>query len=227
MERNELIKKYNINIEKLGEEQTKLAEQLELKDKIDFSLADRFGAIETIFIKNKILCCIIVCDKNYEILDRAYVLNKVTFPYIAGFRAYRELSAMIEAYVKLNEKPDIIFIQGQGIIHPRLGLASHFSLNTGVPSIGISNFIINCKIKGEDIFSNGKKAGKVLISKPQSKPMYISPGNQISINTAYEICKNFINLPHKLPEPIYLAGKYSREVKKELGISKKQCITTS
>jgi deoxyribonuclease V len=218
MEREELIKKYNLDIKKLEDEQIKLAEQLEIKDKIDFSLADRFGAIETIFVKNKILCCIIVCDKNYEILDRAYVFDKVTFPYIAGFRDYRELSAMIGAYVKLNEKPDVVFIQGEGIIHPRLGLASHFSLSAGVPSIGVSNSIINCKIKEEDIFSNGKKTGKVLISKPQSKPMYVSPGNQISIDTAYELCKKFINLPHKLPEPMHLAGKYSREVRKELGI---------
>src|SRR4030042_6779492 len=220
MERNELIKKYNINIEKLGEEKTKLAEQLELKDKINFSLADRFGAIETIFIKNKILCCIIVCDKNYEISDRAYVFDKVTFPYIAGFRDYREMPAMIKAYFKLTEKPDIVFIQGQGVIHPRLGLASHFSLNAGVPSIGVSNSIINCEIKEGNIFSHNKKTGKVLISKPQSKPMYISPGNEISLDTAYELCKKFINPPHKLPEPMHLAGKYSREVKKELGISK-------
>jgi len=218
MEKEELIKKYNLDIKKLEDEQIKLAEQLEIKDKIDFSLADRFGAIETIFIKNKILCCIIVCDKNYEILDRAYVFDKVTFPYIAGFRDYRELSAMIGAYAKLNERPDVVFIQGEGIIHPRLGLASHFSLSAGVASIGVSNSIIDCKIKEEDIFSNEKKTGKVLISKPQSKPMYISPGNQISINTAYELCKKFINLPHKLPEPMHLAGKYSREVKKELGI---------
>lgn len=218
MEREELIKKYNLDIKNLEDEQIRLAEQLELKDKIDFSLADRFGAVHTIFIKNKILCCIIVCDKNYEILDRAYVFDKITFPYIAGFRDYRELSAMIGAYVKLNEKPDVVFIQGEGIIHPRLGLASRFSLSVQVPSIGVSNSIIDCKIKEGDILSNGKKVGKVLISKPQSKPMYISPGNQISLDTAYELSKKFINLPHKLPEPIYLAGKYSREVRKELGV---------
>lgn len=218
MERDELIKKYNLDIKKLEDEQISLAGQLEIKDKIDFSLADRFGAIETIFIKNKILCCIIVCDKNYEILDRAYVFDKVSFPYIPGFRDYRELSAMIGAYIKLNEKPDVVFIQGEGIIHPRLGLASHFSLSAGVPSIGVSNSVIDCKIKDDYLISDGKKVGKVLISKPQSKPMYISPGNQISIVTAYELCKRFINLPHKLPEPLHLAGKYSREVKKELGI---------
>jgi len=216
MEREELIKKYGIDIEKLEDEQIKLAKQLDIKDKIDFSLADRFGAIDIVFVKNKILCCIIVCDKNYEILDRAYVFDKVSFPYLAGFRAYRELPAMMDAYDKLNEKPDVVFIQGQGIIHPRLGLASHFSISADIPSIGVSNSLISCDVENEDILCNSKKTGKVFISKPQSKPMYVSPGDQISIETSLELCKKFINLPHKLPEPMHLAGKYSREVKKEL-----------
>ena len=30
------------------------------------------------------------------------------------------------------------------------------------------------------------------------------------------LCKQMINLPHKRPEPLHLAGKYSREVRKEL-----------
>ena len=216
MEREELIKKYDIDIKKLEDEQIKLAKQLEIKDKIDFSLADKFGAIDIVFLKNKILCCIIVCDKDYEIIDRAYVYDKVRFPYLAGFRAYRELPAMIEAYEKLSERPDVVFIQGQGIIHPRLGLASHFSLSADVPVIGVSNSFIDCKVKDEDILCEDKKTGKIFISKPQSKPMYVSPGNQISIETSLKLCKRFINLPHKLPEPMHLAGKYSREVKKEL-----------
>ena len=216
MERDELIEKYGIDIKKLEDEQIKLAKQLEIKDKIDFSLADSFGAIDIVFVKNKILCCIIVCDKDYEIIDRAYVYDKVRFPYIAGFRAYRELPAMMEAYDKLKERPDVVFIQGQGIIHPRLGLASHFSISADVPVIGVSNSLIGCEVKAEDILCDGKKKGKVFVSKPQSKSMYVSPGNEISIDTSLEMCKNFINLPHKLPEPMHLAGKYSREVKKEL-----------
>jgi len=216
MDKQELIKKYDIDIKKLEDEQIKLAKQLEIKDKIDFYLADSFGAIDIVFVKNKILCCIIVCDKNYEIIDRAYVFDKVRFPYIAGFRAYRELPAMVEAYSKLNEKPDVVFVQGQGIIHLRLGLASHFSLSVDVPVIGVANSLIDCEIKNEDILCNGKKKGKVFISKPESRPMYVSPGDGISIESSLKLCKDFINLPHKLPEPMHLAGKYSREVKKEL-----------
>jgi len=216
VDKEELIKRYNIDITKLEQEQLKLARQLELKDKIDFSLADNFGAVDVTFIKNKILCCIIVCNRNYEVIDKAYTFEKTKFPYIHGFRAYRELPAMISAFNQLNEKPDIVFIPAQGITHSKLGLASHFSLATGIPAIGVSNSAVGCEIKGADIFKEDKKVGKVLISKLKSNPLYISPGNQISIETAYNLAEKSINPPHKNPEPLHLASKYSREVKKEL-----------
>ena len=250
--KQELSKKYGIDFDKLEREQIKLAKGLEIKDKIDFNLAEKFGAVESIFIKNKILSCIIVCDKNYEVVDRAYVFDKVRFPYFPGFRAYRELPAMVEAFEKLNEKPDVVFVSGQGLIHPRLGLASHFSLSTGIPTIGVSNSLLDCKIDGDvedgaDILKedkenfektknsksskkdleeisfgkanyskSSKKIGKVLITKPGSNPMFISPGDKIIVKSAYEISKNLINLPHKRPEPMHLVSKYAKEVRKEL-----------
>jgi deoxyribonuclease V len=225
MNREELIEKYGIDLEKLEKEQLELAKNLEIKDKIDFSLADSFGAVDISFIKNQILVSIIVCKplleneygkKECEVIDRAYFLDKVRFPYLAGFRAYRELPAMIKAFDKLNEKPDVIFVPAQGITHPRLGLASHFSLSIGIPVIGIANSIIDFKTKGEDILINNKIVGKVFTSKEQSRPMYVSPGNQISVESSLKLCKDFVNLPHKLPEPLHLVGKYGREVRKEL-----------
>jgi deoxyribonuclease V len=221
MEAEELIKKYNIDLPKLEKEQIKLAKQLEIKDKIDFSLADKFGSFFITFIGNRILACIIVCTKDYEIVDRAYAYEKVTFPYLAGFRAYRELPAMMIAFSKLNDRPDVVFIPGYGIAHQRLGLASHFSLTAGIPSIGVSNSIVDCKAKGKeedggDIEKDGKKVGKIFQMKAESRPLYISPGNLISAETSYKLCKQFVNLPHKFPEPMHLARKYGREVEKEL-----------
>jgi deoxyribonuclease V len=212
----ELAKKYNIDFDKLEKEQLKLAKELEIKNKIDFSLSDKFGAFDNIFINNKLLSCIIVCNKDFEIIDRAYSFEKVRFPYVPGFRSYRELPAMITAFNNLHEKPDVVFIPGQGIMHSRLGLASHFSLSAGVPSIGVSGSFIGCNVIGEDIIKDGKKVGKILKSKSESNPMYISPGNLISIESSYELSGKMINLPHKKPEPMHLAGKYAREVRKEL-----------
>lgn len=213
----ELAKRYNINLDELKSEQLKLAKEIELKDKINFSLADRFGAVENIFVNNKLLSCFILCNKEYEIIDRAYAFEKVKFPYIPGFRSYRELVPIMIAFEKLKEKPDVIFVSGNGVTHPRLGLASHFSLSVGgIPTIGVANSVMECEIDGENILKKGKKVGKILLTKAGSNPMYISPGNNITLESAYELCKKMIKLPHKKPEPLHLARKYAKEVQREI-----------
>lgn len=215
----DLVKKFNIDLKSLEKEQIKLSKEIVAKDKIDFSLADRFGAVENIFLNGKLLSCFIVCNKEYEVIDMAYSFEKVKFPYIAGFRSYRELIPMINAFEKLKERPDVVFVSGNGITHPRLGLASHFSLSVGeIPTIGVSNSLLECDIKGENILRNGKVIGKVLVTKPGSKPMYVSTGNNISLESAFELCRKMINLPHKKPEPLHLARKYAKEVQKEMKV---------
>ena len=70
--KEELSKRYGIDFDRLENEQIKLAKDLTIKDKIDFSLIDRFGAVENIFIKNKILSCFIVVDKDFEIIEYVF-----------------------------------------------------------------------------------------------------------------------------------------------------------
>ena len=212
----DLAKKYHLDLENLKKEQIMLAKGLEIKDKIDFNLADTFGAIDNTFFGNNLLSCIVVCNKDMEVIDQAYVFERVKFPYIPGFRNYRELPAIMDTYEKLNEKPDIIFVPANGITNSRLGLASHLGLALGVPTIGISNSIIDCDIKSDTIYKSGKKVGRVLLSREGSNPLYISPGNLISVDTAYDVCKLLVRLPHKRPEPLHLVAKYTKEVRKEL-----------
>jgi len=216
MKPEELAKKYNLDLKKLEKEQENLAKQLEIKDSIDFSVADRIGAIDNAFFQNKIISACVLLNPEMEILEQEYLSDKLRFPYISGFRAYRELPSMIEAFNKLEEKPDVVFVSGHGITHARLGLASHFSLSTQVPTIGIANSLLIGEVKNNFIMLKGKKVGKILVEKPGAKPLYVSPGNLISVETAYELAKKFIRLPHKLPEPLHIAHKYSRDIRKEL-----------
>ncbi len=219
LRKKEISKKYGINFEELEREQINLAKELKIKDKIDISLAEFFGAVDSLFIKNKILTCFIVCNKDFEIVDQSYIFEKTKFPYIPGFRNYRELPSIIGAFEKLNEKPDLVFVGAHGIMHPKLGLASHFGLVTGVPSIGVSSSLIDCKARNEDgaeIKREEEKLGRVLIVKNGSNPLFISPGNNLSIETAYKISKKLTILPHKKPEPMHLASKYLKSVKKEV-----------
>ncbi len=212
----EIAKKFDINVEKLKREQEKLSKMLEIKDSIDFSTIDKIAAIDNAFFKNQIISGCVLVSPDMEIIEQEYALEKSTFPYISGFRAYRELPCMVKAFNKLQNSPDVVLIPGHGIAHIRLGLASHFSLSTKVPTIGIGKSLLQGEVKGQEIIFNNKKVGKVLTTKKGSRPLYISPGNLISINTSHKICKNLIKPPHKLPEPLHIAHKYSKEIRKEM-----------
>ncbi len=213
---DKLAEKYNIDLEKLEKEQQKLAKKLEIKDSIDFDLAENIAGIDNIFIKNKIISGVISFS-NKEISEQEYFSDKIRFPYIPGLRGFRELPCMVKAFNKLDARPDLIFIKGHGIAHPRnLGLASHFSLSVGIPVIGVADSLIIGEVKGEDIYLNKKKVGRVINPKKGAKPIYVSPGNLISVKTAEKLVKRYISEPHKLPEPLRLAKKYVKKVGGEL-----------
>lgn len=214
----EVIKKYGIDISVLESEQKKLAEDLIIEDKIDFSSVHHVGAVDIAFFMNRIISGAVVCDLNLEILEKDYFNDKIRFPYIPGFRAYREVPSMVSAFKKMGEIPDLVFVRGDGIIHPRLGLASHFSLLTGVPTIGINDKLNYGEVRGEDIIVDGEIKGKVLISKKGSKPIYVSPGNLVSVKTALEMSRKFLRFPHKLPEPLHLAQRYSKKIRDEIRV---------
>lgn len=217
MDEQELIKKYGLDIEAIKKDQLKLSKSIVVKDSMDSAIISKFGAIENILVGSSIISAIIVCDKDFNILEQQYFLDKLRFPYLMEFRSYRELPAMLEAFNKLNEKPDVVLIKGHGITHPRLGLASHFSLTTGMPTIGIvENLFDSNKVKGEDILKDDKKVGMVLQTKEKANPLYISPGNNISIKSAYSLVRSTVIPPHKMPQPLHLAHKYAKQVKEEL-----------
>lgn len=217
----ELIKKYNIDIDVLKTEQKKLSKDISLKDSIDFKLTDRIAGIAIAFFNNSIVVGIVVLNSELEIIDQQYSSEKLRFPYLPEFRAYRELPAMISAFHKLQEIPDIIFIEGHGICHPRmLGIASHFSLSIRKPTIGIAKSLLVGEIKKGDVEIRGKICGKELRTKEGSKPIYISPGNIISLKTAIELTQKYIKEPHKLPEPMVQARKYVKKIRDELARSR-------
>jgi deoxyribonuclease V len=207
-----------IDIDTLKKEQEKLSKIVVLKDAFDFGNATRFVGVDLETLKSKeILASIAVLDENMELVEEKYAIKPARFPYIPGFRAYRELPAILSAYDKLEESPDVIFIEAHGISHPRgLGLASHLGVSINKPVIGIAKQILVGKEKAEDVLLNGKIIAKKVITKQGSKAFYISPGNMISLNSAVEIVKKCIREPHKLPEPLVQARKISQRVKKEM-----------
>jgi deoxyribonuclease V len=218
MKEKEAVKK-GINLEELKEEQKKLSTLVDLKDAFDFSQATSFGGIICETSVRDLIAVIVVLDEKGEIIEKKFSIQKPKFPYIPGFRAYRELPVMIEAYKKLEEEPDVIFILGHGISHPQgLGIASHLGISINKPVIGISKNLIIGKEQGENVTLNGKIIAKKITTKEKSNPIYISSGHMISLKSCLELVKKLTREPHKLPEPIVQARKFLKEVREEMSI---------
>jgi len=219
MKEEEAIQK-GIDLEKLKEEQKKLAKLLELKDAFDFSNCQRYAAIVVESLKNReLIAAIAILDEDMKLIEDKYITKMPKFPYIPGFRAYRELPIMQAVYEKIEEQPDVIFILGQGISHPQgLGIASHLGLNIQKPVIGITQSLLIGEEKDDEIYLGKKVIAKKLKTKQESRPIYISPGHLISLKTAIEVTKKCLREPHKLPEPIVEARKAISRVKKELNL---------
>lgn len=212
-----IAKKFNIDLHKLGMEQRKLAKAVSLKDAIDFNLADKIAGCNTIVLGNRIIAAIVVLDKEMQILEQQYIAKKIKFPYLPGFRAYRELPALTECYNKLQEQPDVLFLEGHGIAHPRrCGIATHFGIVIKKPTIGVAKNILAGEVREGKIYLNNKLVGIELQTREGSRPIYISPGNMISLKTASELTKKFIIKPHKLPEPLAQVRKFTNRIKSEV-----------
>lgn len=138
---------------------------------------------------------------------------ETTFPYVSGYLAFREVPALMHAWQMLDEKPDVLVLDGQGITHPRkMGIASHFGVLEQVPTIGCAKSMLYGKfdemspkkLSSEPIFGKGELLGYALRTKDNVQPVYISPGNLITAEESLEIMKNCIG-KYRIPEPTRLA----------------------
>jgi deoxyribonuclease V len=90
---------------------------------------------------------------DLELVESAIAYRKTTFPYRPGFLSFHEAPSALAAIAQLHATPDLMFVDGQGLAHPRrFGLAYHVGLLTGIPTIGVakSRLIGQCEEPGPD-----------------------------------------------------------------------------
>ncbi|KOP78263.1 endonuclease V [Lysinibacillus sp. FJAT-14745] len=172
-------------------------------------------------------CCIQVIDFNSKkIVEQVEYINKITIPYISGFLAFRELPLVLEAVKKLRTDPDIYMFDGNGYLHKRnMGVATHASFYLEKPTIGVAktyykienmDFIMPENRAGAftDIVIDGEVYGRALRSRKDVKPIFVSCGNVIDLDTATNITMHFIEKDSRLPIPTRYADLATHQARK-------------
>ena len=159
----------------------------------------------------------ILLDANtLDVLDQQVARIRTRMPYIPGLLSFRELPALLDALALLTSPPDLAFIDGHGIAHPRrLGIAAHFGVATGLPSIGVAKKILTGEarmalhdMRGAftPLRSGKEQIGWLLRSKPGCLPLIVSPGHRVAMPSAPELVMRFTG-KYRLPEPTRLADR--------------------
>jgi len=153
----------------------------------------------------------VVCSyPDLHVLDEAWTQGKTSFPYIPGLLSFREIPVLLEALNRLKMQPDVILCDGQGTAHPRrMGLASHLGVLLNRATIGCAKSRLvgefSCPPQSKGSFSllyhQGRVIGAAARTRAGVKPVFVSPGNRITLEKSLEIVFG-CSPNYRVPEPI-------------------------
>jgi deoxyribonuclease V len=142
----------------------------------------------------------------------------ISFPYVPGLLSFREIPPLIQCFGKLTKRPDLILCDGHGLAHPRrFGLACHLGILYNLPSIGVAKRLLVGEhqdvpqVRGawQPIRMEGEIIGAALRTRPQTRPVYISIGHRVSLETAIQWVMD-CTTRYRLPETTRWSHRLSK-----------------
>ncbi|MFF7333126.1 endonuclease V [Streptomyces sp. NPDC008150] len=164
-----------------------------------------------------------------DVVAEATAVGPVSFPYVPGLLAFRELPAVLAALEQLPGDPGLVVCDGYGLAHPRrFGLASHLGVLTGLPTVGVAKNPFVLTHAGPDaprdpdaprgswapLLAGTEEVGRALRTRDGVKPVYVSVGHRTSLDSA---CAHTLALTprFRLPETTRRADALCRRALRE------------
>lgn len=172
--------------------------------------------------KEAVAGVVLLSFPGLSLVETAVARTRLEFPYVPGLLAFREAPALLAAFRRLRGSPDLVFLDGQGIAHPRrFGIACHIGLSLGLPAIGCakSRLIGEAEepgpLKGDHapLYHDGKVIGSVLRTRDRVRPVYISIGHRIDLPSALRfslLCTRGLRIPEPTRQADKLVGRLRR-----------------
>lgn len=221
------------DIETFKEEQKKWQSQIVLTPNFDLTEIKIVAGVDLAYWSEEGadfgVCSIILI--NYvtkEVIERVSVADRITVPYHPGYLAFRELPLILKAAVCLKHQPDIYMFDGNGFLHPlNMGIATHASFYLDKPTIGVAKTFFNLKgiefvmpankIGGYTLIeADGLVYGASLRTRENVKPVFVSCGNWIDLETALAITMGLVTKDSRLPMTTRLADLETHKQRKLL-----------
>jgi deoxyribonuclease V len=156
---------------------------------------------------------VLVDAENLDVLDAQVVQMPAAMRYVPGLLSFRELPPLLDVLERLSQLPDVAMVFGAGIAHShRFGIASHFGVASGVPSIGVAtkapsgNSAALQQVRGAytPLRERGEQIGWMLRSKLHCQPLTVSPGHRVAMASTADLVMRYTRA-YRLPEPVRLA----------------------
>ncbi len=155
---------------------------------------------------------------DYSTLWHETVVRKAEVPYVPGFFFLRE-GPILENLLK-KVKPGLpVLVDANGILHPRrCGLASWLGVRLNLQTIGVAKTLLLGEIRERcadraDVTDEGEVIGKAVWLEGKKKPVFVSIGHRVSLETAVRVTKEATKRFY--PEPLRAAHREcNREAKR-------------
>ncbi|MEV8456110.1 endonuclease V [Streptomyces sp. NPDC052095] len=174
--------------------------------------------------RDAVVAAAVVLDAaTAEVVAEATATGRVTFPYVPGLLAFREIPTVLAALEALPVDPGLVICDGYGRAHPRrFGLASHLGVLTGLPVIGVAKnpFTFTYEQPGprrgdrSPLLDGEEEVGAALRTQDGVKPVFVSVGHRTGLDNA---CAHTLLLARgfRQPETTRRADALCRRVLKE------------
>ncbi|MEM2972294.1 MAG: endonuclease V [Candidatus Bathyarchaeia archaeon] len=199
-----------------------MSKKLVFEDKLSAKI--RFVAgVDVAYTKELSIGAVAVLDYDSLRLVEAHTAKcKTRFPYVPTLLSFKEVPPAVLSIKKLNVNPDVFLVDGHGFAHPYgCGFASHLGLIIKKPTVGVTKNRLFGELEneaGKDVAflrHDGKIVGARVVTKRGCKPVYVSVGHMVSLDTAIKIVRHCA-IRSRIPEPILKAHEVSTAEKRKI-----------
>lgn len=218
--------KHKFSIEKAHETQLKLSKRIVFEDMLPERI--RFVAgVDVAYVKDTSIGAVAVLDyDSIRLVESQTAYCKTRFPYVPTLLSFREVPPAFLSIKKLKTQPDVFLVDAQGFAHPyHCGFASHLGLVISKPTVGVAKSRLFGEVEEgggkEDVAflkHKGEVVGAAVTTKRGCKPVYVSVGHMVSLETAIKIVKRCAR-HNRIPEPILKAHEVATAEKRKINIT--------